>query len=114
MFVVTMLLFVVFNVCCAVSPNIWTLLIFRCLSGFFGSTAITNGGGCLVDMWPQSHRSVPFALFTTGGSFGPILAPIVGGFISQVSTSSNLNRTTTHNYIASIMEMVRVLNLTAP
>lgn len=49
------------------------------------SLAVTNSGGSLADIWPQSHRSVPFALFTTGSSLGPVIAPIVGGFISQVS-----------------------------
>lgn len=46
---------------------------------------VTNSGGSLADIWPQSHRSIPFALFTTGSSLGPVVAPIVGGFISQVS-----------------------------
>ncbi|CAG8984149.1 hypothetical protein HYALB_00008150 [Hymenoscyphus albidus] len=82
----TLGLFVCFNAGCALAPNIQALLIFRFLSGFFGSSAVANTGGALADIWPQSHRSVPFALFATGGSLGPVFAPIVGGFISQALT----------------------------
>ncbi|CAG8959764.1 hypothetical protein HYFRA_00001671 [Hymenoscyphus fraxineus] len=82
----TLGLFVCFNAGCALAPNIQALLIFRFLSGFFGSSAVANTGGALADIWPQSHRSVPFALFATAGSLGPVFAPIVGGFISQYLT----------------------------
>jgi hypothetical protein len=54
------------------------------------SHEVTNTGGCLADIWPPSHRSVPFALFTTGSSLGPVIAPIIGGFISQVSLSQQV------------------------
>ncbi|KAH8594516.1 putative MFS transporter [Bisporella sp. PMI_857] len=82
-FRITFFLFFCFNLACALAPGITALLILRFLCGFFGSPTVTNSGGCLADIWPQSHRSVPFALFTTGSSLGPVLAPIVGGFISQ-------------------------------
>ncbi|KAI4606948.1 hypothetical protein J4E83_009859 [Alternaria metachromatica] len=82
-FRITMFLFFCFNIGCALSPNLAALLTFRFFSGFFGSPVVTNSGGCLADIWPQSHRSVPFALFTTGSSLGPVLGPVAGGFISQ-------------------------------
>ncbi|KAH6878459.1 MFS multidrug transporter [Alternaria rosae] len=64
-FRITMFLFFCFNIGCALSPNLAALLTLRFLSGFFG------------------HRSVPFALFTTSSSLGPVLGPVAGGFISQ-------------------------------
>ncbi|KAF2111074.1 major facilitator superfamily domain-containing protein [Lophiotrema nucula] len=82
-FRVTLGLFVVFNVGCALAPNVESLLVFRFLCGFFGSPTVTNSGGCLADMWRAEERSVPFALFTTGSSLGPAVAPIVGGFVSE-------------------------------
>lgn len=102
-FRITLFLFFCFNLGCALAPNIAALLVLRFLCGFFGSPtgkcpaiisiatsdldAVTNSGGCLADMWPQSQRSVPFALFTTGSSLGPVVAPMVGGFISEASQS---------------------------
>ncbi|KAH7126683.1 major facilitator superfamily domain-containing protein [Dendryphion nanum] len=82
-FRITLFLFFCFNVGCALAPNIAALLVLRFLCGFFGSPTVTNSGGVLADIWPQSHRSVPFALFTTGSSLGPVIAPTIGGFISQ-------------------------------
>lgn len=79
-------LFCCLNLACALSPNIEALLILRFLSGFFGAPSVTNSGGSLADIWPQSQRSVPFALFTTGSSLGPVLAPIVGGYVAESLT----------------------------
>lgn len=36
-----------------------------------------------MDIWPDSHRSVPFAFFTVASYCGPVLSPIVGGFLTQ-------------------------------
>ncbi|KAI0121341.1 major facilitator superfamily domain-containing protein [Xylariales sp. AK1849] len=83
---VTLFLFVLFNLGCALSPNIAALLVFRFLCGFFGSPTVTNSGGSLTDIWPSSHRSVPLALFTAASFLGPVVAPIVGAFISQYTS----------------------------
>lgn len=76
-------LFCCFNLGCALAPNVEALLVLRFLCGFFGAPTVTNSGGSLADIWPQSQRSVPFALFTTGSSLGPVVAPIVGGFVAE-------------------------------
>lgn len=83
---VTFLLFNVFNMACALSPNIGALLAFRFLAGFCGSPSVTNSGGSITDMWDPNDRSVPLALFTAASFLGPVLAPIVGAFISQYTT----------------------------
>jgi len=58
-----------------------------------GEWIVTNSGGSLADIWAQDQRSVPFALFTTGSSLGPVVAPVVGGFVTEVSLieSDNVN-----------------------
>jgi MFS family permease len=65
------------------SPNIAAFLSFRFIAGLFGLSAVANAGGSITDLWPQSHRSVPFALFTAASFCGPVLAPILGGFLTQ-------------------------------
>jgi multidrug resistance protein len=82
-------LFVLFNVGCALSPNIAALLVFRFFSGFFGSPTVTNSGGSLTDLWPSSHRSVPLALFTAAMFLGPVIAPIIAGFLTKVSVRNS-------------------------
>ncbi|KAK8091375.1 uncharacterized protein PG998_015190 [Apiospora kogelbergensis] len=82
----TLFLFVVFNLGCALSPNIAALLVFRFLCGFFGSPTVTNSGGSLTDLWPPSHRTVPLALFTAASFLGPVIAPITGGFLTEYAS----------------------------
>lgn len=76
-------LFVAFQIGCALAPNITSLIIFRFFAGFFGSPTVSNSGGSITDLWPQSNRSVPMACFSAASFLGPVFAPVVGGFISQ-------------------------------
>ncbi|KAE8167779.1 major facilitator superfamily domain-containing protein [Aspergillus tamarii] len=82
-FRLTMGLFVAFQIGCALAPNITSLIIFRFFAGFFGSPTVSNSGGSITDLWPQSNRSVPMACFSAASFLGPVFAPVVGGFISQ-------------------------------
>lgn len=76
-------LFVAFQIGCALAPNIASLNIFRFFAGFFGSPTVTNAGGTITDIWPQSNRSVPMAFFSAASFLGPVSAPVAGGFITQ-------------------------------
>ena len=59
------------------------MLAIRFLAGFFGAPAVTNSGGSLTDIWPQSQLSVPLALFSAAIFLGPVVAPLVGGFVTE-------------------------------
>jgi MFS family permease len=58
--------FVIGSICCAVSPNIAALLVFRFLAGVGASAPMSVTGGTFADVWhePQSrgrsdkHRSL--------------------------------------------------------
>ncbi|KAF2719792.1 MFS general substrate transporter [Polychaeton citri CBS 116435] len=71
------------NLACALSPNIATFLVFRFIAGLFSLSAVANCGGTITDLWPQSNRTVPFALFTVASFCGPVLGPIIGGFLTE-------------------------------
>jgi multidrug resistance protein len=79
----TFLTFCLANLGCALSPNIAAFLIFRFLAGFFGSPGVANSAGSIVDLWPDSQRSVPLAFYTVASFCGPVLAPIIGGILTQ-------------------------------
>lgn len=53
----TFFLFVVFNIGCALSPNIAALLIFRFLCGFFGSPTGESLGQRLLNSRPMRKRT---------------------------------------------------------
>ncbi|KAI0043274.1 MFS general substrate transporter, partial [Auriscalpium vulgare] len=73
----------VFNIPCALAPNIGALLSCRFLCGFFASTALTLAGGAISDIWDNNERGFAIARFAAAPYGGPVLAPIVGGFVGE-------------------------------
>lgn len=74
--------FVAFSVACALSPTLDALIVFRFLSGVFGSVAISNGSGTIADMITQEKRGIAIAIFSIGPLLGPIVGPVAGGFLT--------------------------------
>ncbi|KAL0943844.1 uncharacterized protein CTRU02_201731 [Colletotrichum truncatum] len=74
--------FLAFTIACAVAPNMTSLIIFRFLSGVFGSCIGPTGAGAIADMVPQEKRAVAVAVSAAGGLLGPIVGPILGGFVA--------------------------------
>lgn len=68
---------------CALAPNIQCLIIFRLLSGIGGSGCLTIGGGVISDLFPSERRGRATAIYTIGPLFGPVLGPVCGGFLAQ-------------------------------
>jgi multidrug resistance protein len=75
--------FVVWQIGCALAPNISSLIAFRLFAGMGGSACLTLGGGAISDMFKKEHRGSAMSIFTFGPLFGPVLGPICGGFIAQ-------------------------------
>lgn len=67
------------------SPNMASLLIFRFLAGFFGSSPLVNTGGTLADMFAAKQRGLAMAIFASAPFLGPALGPIIGGFLGETS-----------------------------
>ncbi|KAJ7250408.1 MFS general substrate transporter [Mycena rebaudengoi] len=76
-------LYVIFNIPCALAPNIQTLLIGRFLCGLFASAPLTLAGGTISDIWDNNERGFAIALFAAAPYGGPVLGPIVGGFVGE-------------------------------
>ncbi|KAJ6460766.1 MFS general substrate transporter [Mycena vitilis] len=76
-------LYVIFNIPCALAPNIQTLLVCRFLCGFFASAPLTLAGGAISDVWDNNERGMAIAIFAAAPYGGPVLGPIVGGFVGE-------------------------------
>lgn len=63
-FVVTLFVYAIFNIGCALSPNITGLLLCRLFSGIGASSPLTNSGGVLTDIWEMDQIAIPMALFS--------------------------------------------------
>ncbi|XWW92421.1 hypothetical protein V2A60_000344 [Cordyceps javanica] len=75
--------FIAFLIGCALAPSLDALIVFRFLSGVFGSCPVTNGGGSISDMVTQRHRGAAMAGFSVGPLLGPIVGPVIGGVVAD-------------------------------
>ncbi|RXK35538.1 multiple drug resistance protein [Tremella mesenterica] len=63
------------------SPNVASLLVFRFLAGFFGSSPLANAGGTIADVLDANQRGLGMAVYAAAPFLGPALGPITGGFL---------------------------------
>jgi len=85
-FVVSFVFYTLFTSVCAASQNVWTLIIFRFLSGTFGSSALVIPGGEIADMFDTETRGIGIGIFCVAPFMGPSLGPMIGGFLSQAGS----------------------------
>ncbi|AAS53693.1 AFR322Cp [Eremothecium gossypii ATCC 10895] len=78
----SLFLYVVFNIPCAVAPNIQTLLVCRFICGVLSSSGLCLVGGSLADMFPADLRGLTIAFFAFAPYGGPVFAPLINGFIA--------------------------------
>lgn len=77
--------FAIFTGCVAGSAgakSAHALLSLRFLAGMFGASPLTNAGGVIADLFPPSQRGLGMAVFATAPFLGPVLGPMVAGFVS--------------------------------
>ncbi|WFD00939.1 hypothetical protein MYAM1_003695 [Malassezia yamatoensis] len=82
-YVVSGFLYFIFNLPCALAPNIATLLAGRMIAGLAASVPMTNVGGTLSDIWTPEEKGIPMAVFSSVLFIGPAAGPLVGGAITS-------------------------------
>ncbi len=79
-------IFSLFTMACALAPNYPALIFFRFMVGLGAACAISIIGGVYADIYNDPvSRGRAMAAFMAGNTFGPVLGPVVGGFMSTVS-----------------------------
>lgn len=96
--VLAMFGFSIFCVACATGKDLQTILISRFFAGFFGACPLAVVAAVFSDMFDNRTRGIAITLFSMTVFTGPLLAPFVGGYI----TESYLGWRWTQ-YIAAIM-----------
>ncbi|KAF8160601.1 major facilitator superfamily domain-containing protein [Pholiota molesta] len=82
-FLLTLTLYTIFQIQGALSRNLASLLSCRLLTGIFGSSPLTNAGGAVSDIWSFRERGLASAIYATVPFLGPVIGPIVGGFVVE-------------------------------
>ncbi|KAL2069904.1 hypothetical protein VTL71DRAFT_14583 [Oculimacula yallundae] len=81
-YIISLSLYTIFNIPCALSPNIGGLLVCRFLCGVFASSGLSLAGGTIADIWNLEERGTAIAYFAAAPYGGPVLGPIVCGWIN--------------------------------
>jgi MFS family permease len=72
-FLISYLPFALFNLGGALAKNIETIIITRFFAGLFGSSMLTNAGGCIADVFSAKERGLATALFSLAPFLGPVM-----------------------------------------
>lgn len=75
-------LFLFFSVCCALSWNLESMIVFRALQGLTGGALIPLAFQVILSL-PPSKRTVGLALFSVTATFAPAIGPTVGGYLTE-------------------------------
>src|SRR6202035_2532906 len=82
-FLICLGLFSVSSILCAQAWNLNSLLLFRVLQGLAGGGMVPVAQSILADSFPPAKRGQAFALFGIAVVVAPVVAPTLGGWISD-------------------------------
>ncbi|KAJ5232129.1 hypothetical protein N7468_005085 [Penicillium chermesinum] len=78
--------FIIFMMACAVADSYPSLLVFRLLNGMMASSPIATVGGLFADVENDpTKRGRLMAYYMACTTFGPIIGPLISGFVAGVS-----------------------------
>lgn len=75
--------FVVASILCGVAQSVEQIVAFRLLQGVFGAPLVPLAQATLVDIYPLEKRGQAMAMFGMGVMVGPILGPVLGGWLTE-------------------------------
>ncbi|MBB5408459.1 DHA2 family multidrug resistance protein [Paraburkholderia sp. HC6.4b] len=82
-FLVCIIAFTVCSFLCGIATNLWQLIIFRCLQGFFGGGLQPNQQSIILDTFPPQQRGRAFSISAVAIVVAPVLGPTLGGWITD-------------------------------
>lgn len=68
---------------CGLAPNLETLVFFRILQGAAGGAMMPLSQTILMETFPASQQAMAMAMWGLGMMLGPIVGPILGGWITD-------------------------------
>lgn len=81
--VIAALGFSIFTIAVAVAKDIQTIMICRFFAGLCGSSPLAIVAAVFADMFSNEHRGLAVAVFSATVFMGPLMAPFIGGFITE-------------------------------
>ncbi len=79
----SVLLFTISSFLCGLAWNIQSLIFFRVLQGLAGGSLQPISQSILLETFPPAQHGTAMAIFGMGTMFGPIMGPLLGGWITD-------------------------------
>ncbi|OSX62680.1 hypothetical protein POSPLADRAFT_1046100 [Postia placenta MAD-698-R-SB12] len=86
-FLVSFPVYMCFQIGCALSHNVASIMVFRLLSGMFAAAPMSNSGALISDIWDAKTRGIALSLFVLAPFMSPACGTIVSGYISEAGIS---------------------------
>ncbi len=80
-FLLGMAIFTVASLLCGISPDFWSLIVFRCVQGLGGSMMLVSAYAAILLYLPKEKVGWGLSIMTTSAAIGVLLGPVAGGFI---------------------------------
>src|SRR5437660_12025657 len=75
--------FVAASVLCGIAQSLLEIVAFRLLQGFFGAALVPIAQSILLDIYTPEERGSAIALFGGSVLVGPVLGPVIGGWLTD-------------------------------
>jgi DHA2 family multidrug resistance protein len=81
--IISIMLFTLSSFLCGISWNLQSLVFFRILQGIGGGALQPISQSILLETFPRKQHGMAMAIFGVGIMFGPIVGPLLGGWITD-------------------------------
>lgn len=82
-YLISMALFTILVLPCALAQNLEAILVTRFFGALAGSAMISNAPGTVGDIVSDEYRALAFSIWSIGPMNGPVIGPVMGGFVFQ-------------------------------
>ena len=82
-YLISFALFFLFSILSAISSSVGMFIAMRLLNGGAAASVQAVGAGTIADIWEPRERGKAVAIFYMGPLCGPLLAPIIGGLLTE-------------------------------
>jgi len=72
------------SLACGLATSLEALVFFRILQGAFGAPLVPLSQATVMDNYPKEQQGSAMAVFGMGVVMGPVLAPTIGGILSEL------------------------------
>ena len=83
LFLTSIIGFTIASMLCGMAQSLTQIVLFRALQGAFGAALVPLSQTVLFNIYPRERHGFAMALFGLGVMVGPILGPVLGGWLTE-------------------------------